>query len=356
MSNNMSHTEDNNEKTPKREASAAASTEIADEVQIVDAMKPSTASAASQSKPLRYGTRKSRPGAKTPVVAKIGSISDTPEEEILEMDDLPIRANAPKHLIDTRTTPSESREYDEDRPRRERRPRGEHSRRDERGERSSDRNERPRRERSVRERPDREVRSAPAEATSNAEATTAPAAEAAPAKEGRPERFAMVNENERRARPSDQMLEFRPSRDGRTADASAEKRGPAKPVKKKGLFAKILSFFSGGDAAPAPKKPEGRSEASAPRRSDRPRSGNRPEGRFNDGPEGDRNRKRRPRNRNRKPRPEGEASSGGFAEGQPRNDGQPRGDGSRRRRRRPRREGEGGRGEGRREQQGTASE
>lgn len=329
MSNNMSHKEDNTDKTQVREASGNASAQIADDIEIVDAMKPSTASAASANKPLRYGTRKSRPGAKAPVITKAGSTSEALDEDDIEMDDLPIRANAPKHLIDSRNTPSEPRRDEEDRPRRERRPRGENRRRNDR-ERSPARNETAERYAEEESSP-----KSPAEATAQQE----------PAAENRPERFGVVNERERRARPSDQVQEFRPSRDGRTSENRSERREPVQPPKKKGLLSKILSFFTGGDSGEKAKA-EAKPASSQQRRGDR----GRPQGRFNDDKEGsedgDRPRRRRSRNRNRKPRPEGEGDNRPRGEGQQRDDGN-----KRRRRRRPRRDGQ-----GRREQQGVSSE
>lgn len=319
----MPNKEDNTDQTQEQEVQKQAESN-ADDVRIVEAMKPS--SAPSPKKPLRYGTRRGRPGAKAPAVIPISSISKELVEEEIEMDDLPVKANAPDHLIDSNSNPSEHRRDDgEDRRRRSDRPRGERRRRDDR-----ERNPEYRRssERDTPEAKPEEAAAAPA-----ASAETSEDAQAA----DRPARFGMVSPTEGRARAGDQVKEFRPSRDGRTSDRSektADNRRSSKPrsaAKKTSFLSKVIAFFTGEP------KEEAKTARPARPRQDRSRRG--PQDRQQ-GEEGDdRRRKRRPRNRNRKPRPEG-ADAGNGPRSQSGEGGQ------RRRRRRPRRDGRQG-GEGR---------
>ncbi|MDQ8183013.1 hypothetical protein [Pelagicoccus sp. SDUM812005] len=313
----MSQTEENQTPSKQPEATNDPVAEFADDLHIVDAMKP-TAAPTSDNKPLRYGTRKKKAGESGPNIKDLSSVSSFEEEEEIEMDDLPIRATAPEELIDTRPAPSEPREeYGERRPRRNDRSRGE------------------RRERKPRERAPRKDADQPsAESETNTEA--APQQEA-----DRPERFGTVKPSPA-AKAEVTVDEFRPSRDGRSnakrerkpRDAS-ESRSKA-PAKKKGLLAKIVSFFAGGDKEEE-KKQEERSNRSGDRqRGGRGRRGpnnrqNRDENR--EGGEGGGQRRRR-RPRNRKPRPDGEG--GERRERQNREGGENR---RPRRPRRPRREG-----------------
>jgi len=256
-------------------------------------MKP-PAAAASTGKPLKYGTRKSKAGEAKPVIQSIGSVSVTEDEGEIEMDDLPIRANAPKELIDAHKHPSESQgEEDGFRPRRQGR----------------SRERRERRER-------RETARKPSEAAS--EETEAPEGEQ------RPERFGTV-----RRKDASSVQEFRPSRDGRTAPKRAPRaRGERSSVempKKRGFLSKLIAFFTGDtekEEEVLPRKRSGRRRPGTRGGSAQDRSGRSGE-REGGGP------RRRRRPRNRKPRPEGgEGGEGGQ---------QPKGEGQRRRRRRPRR-------------------
>jgi hypothetical protein len=291
MSNNMSQTEENNTPSKQPEATNDPVAEFADELHIVDAMKPAAAPT-SDNKPLRYGTRKKKAGEAGPNIKDLSSVSSFEEEEEIEMDDLPIRATAPEELIDTRPAPSESREESgERRPRRNDRSRGE-------------RRERKPRERSPRKDKDQE--------SADSETEVASAAQ----EEGdRPERFGTVKPAPAAAREV-KVDEFRPSRDGRSnakrerkpRSASDSPRSKA-PAKKKGLLAKIIGFFTGGDNEEEKKPQERRNNREGNRqRGGRGRRG--PNDRQNrsgdrEGSEGGGQRRRR-RPRNRKPRPDGE--------------------------------------------------
>ncbi len=312
----MSQTEETQTPSDQPEATNDAVADFSDELHIVDAMKP-TAAPTSNNKPLRYGTRKKKAGETGPNIKDLSSVSSFEEEEI-EMDDLPIRANAPEELIDKRPAPSEPREeYGERRPRRNDRPRGE------------------RRERTPRERAPRRERNAD-EPSANPETR----AEVAAAKEegDRPERFGTVKTASTESSDS-KPLEFRPSRDGRTnskrerkpRNASDTPRSKPAPAKKKGLLAKIIAFFTGGDTTEE-KKPQERNN----RQGDRQRGPNNRQKRDgkNEGGEGGENRRRR-RPRNRKPRQDGE--NGERRQGGPRGERQNREGGENRRPRRPRR-------------------
>ena len=315
----MSQTEETTTPSEQPEAKNDPVAEFADELEIVDAMKPAPAPT-SNNKPLKYGNRKKKAGESAPAIQNLSSISSFEEEEEIEMDDLPIRATASEDLIDTRPAPSEPREESgERRPRRGDRSRGE------------------RRERKPRE---RAPKSEENEETDEAAATS----------ENRPERFGTVNHES-----GSNVQEFRPSRDGRTApkrerkprsESSAPRAKPA-PAKKKGLLAKIIAFFTGGDQEE--EKQQERSNRGGQRRGRGERGRRGPNNRQNregeSGGEGGENRRRRRRPRNRKPRAEGE--EGPRGEGQNREGGQRR----RRRSRRPRREGG-----PRRERQESASE
>lgn len=317
----MSHTEETNTPSEQPEATNDPVAEFADELHIVDAMKP-TAAPTSNNKPLRYGTRKKKAGEAGPNIKDLSSVSSFEEEEEIEMDDLPIRANAPEELIDTRPAPSERREEDgERRPRRNDRSRGE------------------RRERKPRERsPRRDADNKSAETETDTEVA------AAAQKEGdRPERFGTVKSSP--AATSDTKVEeFRPSRDGRSnqkrerkpRNASDSQRSkPAQAKKKKGLLAKIIAFFTGGDKEEEKKQQERNNRGGNRQRGGRGRrgpnnhqnrDGNR-EGKREGGEGGENRRRRRPRNR--KPRQDGEGGE--------RRERQNREGGENRRPRRPRR-------------------
>lgn len=296
----MSQTEETTDPKQEQATNDATPEPTADEVIIVEGMKPS--SALPQSKPAKYGNRKKRAGETTPAVTKISSIGTFEEEEI-EMDDLPVRANAPEHLIDTRNHPSEESDgEDQERPRRSNRSRGER-----RGNQDRDRAPRKRRERQEPE--TTEVESTEAESDSD---------------ENRPARFGMVSE---KPKAEASVQEFRPSRDGRVS----EKRTSEKPTrarastpapKKKGILSKIISFFTGGDAEEEKAPQKRKSDSRGPRK----RSARGPQDRERNEDGSERSRRRR-RPRNRKPRPEGQAREEGE-----------NGDGEqRKRRRRPRR-------------------
>ncbi|MDQ8187259.1 hypothetical protein [Pelagicoccus sp. SDUM812002] len=312
----MSQTEENNTPSKQPEATNDPVAEFADELHIVDAMKPAAAPT-SDNKPLRYGTRKKKAGEAGPNIKDLSSVSSFEEEEEIEMDDLPIRATAPEELIDTRTTPSEPREeYGERRPRRNDRSRGE------------------RRERKPRERaPRKEADQQSAESETNTETAAAAKEE----KGDRPERFGTVKTAP--AAPREVTVdEFRPSRDGRSNPkrerkprSAADSTRSTAPAKKKGLLSKIIAFFTGGEKEEE-KKPQGRTDRDGNReRSGRGRRG--PKDRQNrdgnrEGGEGGGQRRRR-RPRNRKPRQDGESGE--------RRQRQNREGGENRRPRRPRR-------------------
>lgn len=331
----MPHTEETKSPSQQPEATNDPVPEFADDFHIVDAMKP-LAATTTNNKPLRYGNRKKKAGEAGPNVKDLSSVSSFEEEEEIEMDDLPIRATAPEELIDKRSNPSEPREeYGERRPRRNDRSRGERS------------------ERQPRERAPRRPADPEASASETAETTDAPAAPAT----DRPERFGNVRAPA--ASANAEALEFRPSRDGKTApkrerkprgDSDAPSSRPIK-AKKKGLLARIVAFFTGGDKEEEKKPLERDNRDGNRQRGGRGRRGpeNRQprEGDSEEGEGGENRRRRRPRNR--KPRPEGE--NGPRGEGRPpRGEGQNREGGERRRRpRRPRREGEGGQRRERRE-------
>lgn len=310
----MSQTEETPKPTHELEAKDDIPAELADELEIVDAMKPAPAPA-SNNKPLKYGTRRKKAGEAGPNIQSLGSVSSLEEEEEIEMDDLPVKANAPEELIDTRKSPSEPRDEDgESRPRRQGRSRGE------------------RRERKPRSRSP-ETTEAPA---SQSETETESAADA-PEEQDRPDRFGTV----KRSPSEESVQEFRPSRDGRTAP-KRERRPKteatttvAKP-KKKGLLAKIVSFFTGGDETKETETQAKEDRAPSRNRRSRGKRGPQNRGERDENSEGGNNnrRRRRPRNRNRKPRQDGEGG------GRPRGEGQGSGNGNnRRRRRKPRSQG-----------------
>ncbi len=288
---NMSQTEEQNNPTKEPEATSATTDETVEEVRIIEGMKPLSAPLQNE-KPLRYGNRRSKPGADAPAIASISSFSEEHEEEVIEMDDLVVRANAPEHLIDSRPAPSESRSRDDsDRPRRNDRSRGVRRPREDRKQRA------PRRE-----------ETSTTEELNASEATIAPEATDQPSE--RPERFGEVKSPENRGRTEGSSKEFRPSRDGRTAKKPSDRndrsnnRKPRAAPKKKGFFAKLLAFFTGAKEEEE-KKSDNRNSGGQRRRSGRGRHG--PNNRERDGQQ---NRegggKRRQRPRNRKPRPEGE--------------------------------------------------
>ncbi|MBD5782588.1 hypothetical protein IEN85_24030 [Pelagicoccus sp. NFK12] len=307
----MSQTEENNTPSKQPEATNDAVAEFADELHIVDAMKPAAAPT-SDNKPLRYGTRKKKAGETGPNVKDLSSVSSFEEEEEIEMDDLPIRATAPEELIDKRPAPSEPREESgERRPRRNDRSRGE-------------RRERKPRERSPKKDTEQAAASAEAPATEESD---------------RPERFGNVKPASNATREV-KVDEFRPSRDGRSNSKrerkprSAADSSPKAPAKKKGLLSKIVSFFTGGDKEEEKKEQERSNRGGNRQRGGRGRRGpnNRQDG---EGGEGGQRRRRRPRNR--KPRQDGEGGERG--ERQNREGGEGGGQRRRRRPRRPRREG-----------------
>lgn len=320
----MSQTEETNTPSEQPEATNDPVAQFDDELHIVDAMKP-TAAPTSNNKPLRYGTRKKKAGEAGPNIKDLSSASSFEEEEEIEMDDLPIRANAPEELIDTRKAPSEPREeYGERRPRREDRPRGE------------------RRERKPRERAPRRERNADEKSVDPE--TNAEVAATAKEEGDRPERFGTVKPAPAASSDS-KAVEFRPSRDGRTnskrerkpRNASDSPRSKPAPAKKKGLLAKIIAFFTGGDKEEEKKQQERNNRQGDRQRGGRGRRG--PNNRQNregdrEGGEGGENRRRR-RPRNRKPRTDGE---GGERRERPNREGrQNREGGENRRPRRPRR-------------------
>ncbi len=321
----MSQNEEQPSKTPDSEAAPAPAADAVDEIRIVEGMKP--VSAPATEKPLRYGTRKARPGAAAPVVAKLGSVNNGLDEEEIEIDDLPVRATAPEHLVDDSPAPREHRDEDrESRPRRQDRPRRERRSREDR-ERSPEKRHRESEDGST---PETEMQAGP---KSEASPETVDASE----QEDRPERFAMVEPDKRRATASAGSQEFRPSRDGRTAPKRERaQREPLPKPEKKGFFAKILSFFTGGEEEQPAKKSSGKGKRSDNRGS-RGRGRGGPRNRQNrESDEGGNRPPRKRRSRNRKPRPEGETREG-AAEGKANREGTPR-----RRRRRSRRPREGG--------------
>lgn len=280
----MSHTEDNKKTTQEPEASDAALKDKELEASVLEEMLGSPApSAPSQTKPLKYGNRKARPGAQAPAVTKISSISGALEEvEEIEMDDLPIRATAPKDLIDER--PSRNQEENPRGPR----PRGERRRREDR---------------------ERSPETSRASASEDSEETAPEAAEASSEQSDRPERFGMVNDAERKARAAQNVQEFRPSRDGRTTDKNAKTSGHSsakKGPKKKGFLSWLISLFTG--KTDEDQKPQSKTRPDGRQREDRDRNrGNRergPRNRQQDGERSDDDKGRRPRRR-RGPRPEG---------------------------------------------------
>ncbi|MCH6258736.1 hypothetical protein MLD52_19415 [Puniceicoccaceae bacterium K14] len=287
--------------------------------------KPIKSEPASATKSV-FGTRKSKPGAaagsNVKPLSQIRGAFDDDDDEI-EMDDLPVRATAPAHLVENENR-KPSRERDENRDGESRRG----PRRDR--ERSKERSRKPRAERT------------PTENAEEAAAVEANAIEEKPETfqveetEDRPERFGTVSEQTLEARKS--VQEFRPSKDGRRAKKTTEKRGerpsqrqPKKAPKKKGFFAWLKSLFVAEKVEEKPKRNnrgprqgQGRSQGGQGgeqrRRRRRPnngprRDGNRPQGENQNRPRGDRgengdrprnNRRRRSGGGNRRPRPEGE--------------------------------------------------
>ena len=169
-----------------------------------------------------YGTRKRRPGAGEASAAKtLEQIRPLSEDDEIEMDDLPVRATAPEHLISDEKASEQSK-------------------------RESTRSERrPKKQRSRERNPSQEDRSWDVEETKIEEADENDPNEDS---ESRPERFAMV---EKKDRP---VQEFRPSRDSRKTPRPRQNRSAEtasrtkKPEpKKKGVLASILSFFTGDE-------------------------------------------------------------------------------------------------------------
>jgi hypothetical protein len=266
-----------------------------------------------------FGTRKSKPGAASgsnvKPLSQIRGVFDDDDE--IEMDDLPVRATAPAHLV-ANERPRQNRERDENRD-------GE-NRRGPRRERSD---ERPRAPRTERPKVERENK------TPTAETTPAPVLTNQDTEvkndEDRPERFGSVSEETLESRKS--VQEFSPSKDGRRAPekkSEAPTRRPARQAPaKKGLFAWLKSLFV---AEPkVEKKPyENRrpSQGKDGNRRRRPnngprRDGNRPRGDNPNRPRGERNENgengenRRPEGQNRRRRQGGQNR-------RPRQDGQER--------------------------------
>jgi len=244
-----------------------------------------------------YGTRKRRPGAQSAPHAKTldqirGAYND---DDIIEMDDLPTRSNAPTNLIED--------------------------------ERPSERQRRDRPERRERSREQDESEAEASSETSEMEAYPTDESTGEPQDETpRPQRFAEVEKSKRAG--SRQIEEFSPTKDGKRAAprkrAKPESRD-AKPSavagEKKGLFGWIKSVFSSeSEESETPQKPRPKSR----KPNQRPRRGGQNRSRE-DGSKSEHSgggqRGRRPR-RNRRPR--GEASS---------NEGNRRGNRPRRRRR-----------------------
>lgn len=240
-----------------------------------------------------FGTRKSKPGAaagsNVKPLSQIRGVFDDDDE--IEMDDLPVRATAPAHLV-ANDKPRQPRERDENRD-------GENRRgpRRERGERSNERP--PRKPRAERPRPT-EADEAPTETEALPTPVQNQEVPEVEKTEDRPERFGSVSEETLQARKS--VQEFRPSQDGRRAKKSAGKRDDrptrreSKAPAKKGFFAWLKSLFSAETVEEKPKGPSNRRPRGE--RSERGENGNRPRG----------NRRRRPNNGPRKEgdRPEGE--------------------------------------------------
>lgn len=311
----MSHTEETPKPTQTPEAKNDPVADQADELEIVDAMKPSAAPA-SNNKPLRYGNRKKKAGESGPVITNLSSISEFEEEEI-EMDDLPVKANAPEELIDTRRNPNESGDQEsESRPRRQNRSRGE------------------RREKKPR------ARAPESETNNNAETEVQSETEEDDPKPNRPERFGTVKKPD----SNPQVQEFRPSRDGRTApkrEVKREKVSASKPKmpKKQGILSKIIALFTGGEKEEESTRQDRENrDGKNRRRNNRSRRGpqNRASRDDRDGEGGGNNKRRRRRPRNRKPRQDGENGPRGENQGGGNKNG-------RRRSRRPRRQGQGSR-------------
>lgn len=309
----MSQTEETNKPTETPEASKDPVADQADELEIVDAMKPAAAPT-SNNKPLRYGNRKKKAGESGPTITNLSSVSNIEEEEI-EMDDLPVRANAPEELIDTRKTPNDDSEDGESRPRRQNRSRG--------------------------ERRERKPRSRTPETTSEESESSEAETQQSDQEPNRPERFGTVKKTD----GNSQVQEFRPSRDGRTAPKREPRREairtskPAKPAKKKGILSKIISFFTGGDKEEE-NAPRSRNNRDGQKRSSNGRRRRGPQGRTEQNDEGNPNKRRRRRPRNRKPR-DGDDSNNPRPRGQgPDGEGR-QGNNRRRRSRRPRRQGQG---------------
>lgn len=253
-----------------------------------------------------FGTRKSRPGAASgsnvkPLSQFRGVFDD---EDEIEMDDLPVRATAPAHLV-ANDKPRQARERDETRdgesrrgPRRER-------------ERSNERPRKPRAERPAKT----EAEKAPLSET------PAPVSNDEKIKiedEGdRPERFGTISQETLDSRTS--VQEFSPSKDGRRAKKTTEKRSERptqarskKAPVKKGFFAWLKSLFVSEPVQE--KKPfenrrprqgqgqgqGGKGQGGNKRRRRRPnngprRDGDRPHGENQNRPQGERGENRRPR-------------------------------------------------------------
>lgn len=304
----MSDKQENTEEQPDAPEATAAPIEESEQASVeVSASTPSA------NKAVIFGTRKSKPGSNTASNAKsldqVRGIYD--DEDEIEMDDLPVRATAPEHLIASERSPRPERS-------------DEHRERPNRRERSNDRPRSRRRD---------EPSTAPSEekeaAANTEEDANAPSVEAT--LDDRPDRFGSISDETLAARKANNIEEFRPSRDGRTSTkthkAKLERQSrpapKAAPTKKKGFFAWLKSLFA----------PEEEVKKPSQNRNNRGRGG---QNRRREGDEGS------GEGQSRRPRRRGPRRGGN----RPRGEGDNRGEGQNRRPRRrgPRRSGNGGKG------------
>ena len=284
----MSDTEETNERKLDSDASAAQPQEVTENAAEKSEQKASSSPAPAEKNAILYGTRKRRPGASNASAAKtldqIRGAYD--EDEVIEMDDLVVKATAPSHLVSGDRPASSNR--------RERNDRSDRSGR-------RDRNDRPNRRETEEEHSSEEpaidasIEAYPDDETS--EKTEAP-------QDDRPERFATLSENQRPTRRP--VEEFRPSTDGKRAEPKKSVRSEERPARyskqpqKKGFFAWLKSLFSSEDETKQreERRPGNRGPNQRRRRGEPNRDGddrNREGGERPNRPRGGRRRSRGPR-------------------------------------------------------------
>lgn len=270
----MSENEETNEGKLDSETPDAKPQEVAENSAEMPEEKKPTQPSPAKTTSILYGTRKRRPGAQAAPSAKTldqirGAYDD---DDIIEIDDLPVKSNAPDSLIDdNRAAPPKRRER-------------------------------------------RERRDDPKDADIHSEETESIKSdiEAYPSdetpSEDRPKRFATVDESKRAAKRP--IEEFSPTKDGKRAAPVKRARPdekaktPSDSKEKKGFLAWLKSLFSSEPEKPEPQRRHRPSNRSSNQRRDRGEGRNRAKRGDSQRDRSNRPEGRRPR-RNRRPRGEG---------------------------------------------------